>query len=402
MTDNSSESNFSPVDHLILNIPDSWSSGEVANTLMEDPAVDKWEPVLPWQNTVLRRDKERLRMLLAGHLESFQEHREEDKFEQFKDEILPNVPQLFLSEQEAAQYDQLVDVYDFWRDFYLYMELSRDSAMSIEEIVKDIKTNLVTSGFGRETHLRDKIAALRFLIVQEAVNKVGAENLIFVDNDDWAVINREWYSRTPRHFSTEFVNRLCRGGLINLKKELDPQIRDFMADGFRLFIYTHEQNLQKPNEALIVRRYGREGAEVLKELLEYKEFAGSFFVGVNSSDPSLVRDNVNPEKRPNYYPDGPDVLAAWIDFYVMMRYFDERSNGEVVDLEQLKSSLMKELTERNILNANGGYTDKIYAVKKLIWDMAKESTQDGEGEGKLKKLLNKFKKLLPLFCCPSV
>ena len=368
------EEGFSPVDHLLLNNPESWNPNEVAEALMDDDAVIEWKPEEYWKRTVLRRDKKRLEEVLANHLKSFQKYREEENFERFKYAIMQGIPELSLSEQEAAQYDdQLVKVYEFWRDFYLYMGFSTDDDPT--QSVRSVSSDLWGIDFFDVPDLLRKSSYLRRLSVQEAVNKVGTENWIAAISVDRDLINISW-NISPDKFVEDFIKGFQLIGLIRrgTEKDIEPERLSFIADSFRRFVYVHKQNFQRSEGVSVYRNFKSGGVEALKELLEYKNFANSLFSKVNDLDPSLVRNFVNMEGDSVFRPDGPDVLAAWIDFYAMMKYSSEEPNVNGESPESWSTKLMIELSGAGVLSREKSYWEKITIVKMLIWRMVNGSS----------------------------
>ena len=68
------------------------------------------------------------------------------------------------------------------------------------------------------------------------------------------------------------------------------------------------------------------------------------------------------------HPDGPVVLAAWLEFYAMMNFFNKDSGSQ----EDLSSKLITELTAAGVLSRTRPYMNKISTVKTFIWDLTKE------------------------------
>ncbi len=353
---------------------------EIATSLLSDKEIfdrltNRYHgPLLSVRDFILAHERGMVAESLKLTIEDFQDFKRDSEdeyfksFAGFKDSIYASTGDLlFVSEEEGTE---PLDMYKSWVDVYMHalFRFRPDLRTDPQRFITFIRTELLDAGLGNDKQAEKRIADIKFLIVKEAISYVMRKNNFAPSRADWAVFNSQGYN--SHEASSLLVDDLVDHNVIDLSAKEDSYTKSVIASYFALFrrfdcvsiasvendsIPINTKKWQKSNSDFIEfmnlwsdsRRFFEEFYAVLSNLSSIKRLKGDL-------DIELV-------------PSGPYVLAAWLDFYAMIKFFRKNMQKGNVELEKLIEDLISEFNKEGILDAHIPYAERVLKVKSMLY-----------------------------------
>ena len=368
------------IDDLLLD-PSSSEPQEIATSLLSDEKIitrltHKYHgPLLSVRTFILNHERKSVEAELKSTIDDFQSfgngHEEEplNGFAEFRDTLLEEVGDLLFSPEDGQDMDSS-NLYKSWVDVYMHtlFRLRPDLRRDPQRFIAYIRIDLLDAGLGNGESVEKRIGDIKFLIVKEAISHIMRKNNFTPSRADWAIFNPRGYN--SHEASSFLINDLVDNGVVDRTARGDSFTKSVIASYFALFRRFNGVRIESVDNSIISSNWNnwqksnQDFIEFMNMWSDYRRLFGKFQT-VLSKISSIKR--LKGDLDIALVPSGPYVLAAWLDFYAMVKFFRENMQKGNVDSDALIRGLMVEFDKEGILNDNLTYIERVLRAKSMVY-----------------------------------